>query len=277
MTATTAKKSRAVRSLAARALRITAAGIDFVRPTRCGVTILAYHTVGLENGSMVDVPIDQFRSHLKHLATQCTVVPLNEAVVAVAEGETSPCVVVTFDDGTQDFVTNALPALEEFAIPATVYVATGFVGSSQTPWNTAALSWRDIDVALDSGLVSIEAHTHQHLVLDKVSPAQASDDFAICNDAIEAHTGRLPRHLAYPKGVVPHPEVDAVVREVYDSAATGRVGVNVEGCDLFRLSRSPVQSVDSDAWFARKAAGGLGFEGQAREVANRVRYRNSDT
>lgn len=43
-------------------------------------------------------------------------------------------VVVTFDDGYRDNLYSALPVLEAFAVPATVFCTAGYVGSDQTFW-----------------------------------------------------------------------------------------------------------------------------------------------
>src|SRR5260221_2722996 len=39
-------------------------------------------------------------------------------------------VVLTFDDGFADFYTNALPVLQQCGSTATLYIATGFIGST---------------------------------------------------------------------------------------------------------------------------------------------------
>lgn len=47
---------------------------------------------------------------------------------------TEPSVVITFDDGYADNVTEALPVLEEVGIPATFFVTTGVLGSNREFW-----------------------------------------------------------------------------------------------------------------------------------------------
>jgi len=48
-------------------------------------------------------------------------------------------VIVTFDDGYVDNLMHARPALERFGVPATVFVASGYVGQDREYW------WEEID------------------------------------------------------------------------------------------------------------------------------------
>jgi len=49
-------------------------------------------------------------------------------------GLTGPAIAVTFDDGYSDNYHEALPILEEYGVPATVFVGTGSVGSREEFW-----------------------------------------------------------------------------------------------------------------------------------------------
>jgi peptidoglycan/xylan/chitin deacetylase (PgdA/CDA1 family) len=54
-----------------------------------------------------------------------TVLPLGEAVARLRSGALPPrCVVLTFDDGFHNFFAAAVPLLEQFGYPATIYVST---------------------------------------------------------------------------------------------------------------------------------------------------------
>jgi peptidoglycan/xylan/chitin deacetylase (PgdA/CDA1 family) len=75
------------------------------------------------------------------LRRKCSILPLHDLIYLVQEGKSVPrhgCV-VTFDDGYQDNLTNAKPILEHHDVPATVYVATGGIGSQREFW------WDDLD------------------------------------------------------------------------------------------------------------------------------------
>lgn len=102
--------------------------------------ILCYHRVlpqaliteyGPNTGLIM--PEAQFEQQMRHLASCCTPMPLDQLLDTPAHTGKRP-VVVTFDDGTADNLTYALPILEKYQIPATVYVTTGFVLQELRPW-----------------------------------------------------------------------------------------------------------------------------------------------
>jgi peptidoglycan/xylan/chitin deacetylase (PgdA/CDA1 family) len=87
-----------------------------------------------------------FRWQMKVLADCFNVLPLDEGLDALAQGNMPPrAVCITFDDGYRSTHDLALPVLREFGFPATVFVTTGHVGSSNM-WNDRILeSLRTLD------------------------------------------------------------------------------------------------------------------------------------
>jgi len=92
--------------------------------------VLCYHGVSLadehEWNSALYMPQDALRARFALLRSRgYNVLPLDEAVRRLYEG-TLPraSVALTFDDGMYDFYARAIPVLEEFGYPATVYVPT---------------------------------------------------------------------------------------------------------------------------------------------------------
>ncbi len=56
-------------------------------------------------------------------------------------GSAEPGVVLTFDDGTHDFCDIVVPELVEVGLPATLYLATGFVDTGRaSPWGVGSVS-----------------------------------------------------------------------------------------------------------------------------------------
>jgi peptidoglycan/xylan/chitin deacetylase (PgdA/CDA1 family) len=76
-----------------------------------------------------------FRRQLHYLRAHFTVLQLAEALDRLAAGTLPPhALAITFDDGTRNLATNAVPVLRDLALPAAVFLATGPMGSDQTLW-----------------------------------------------------------------------------------------------------------------------------------------------
>ncbi|GIU89485.1 MAG: hypothetical protein KatS3mg010_0584 [Acidimicrobiia bacterium] len=259
------------------AVKALASGVDVVRPRRAGVVVLIYHSVGGASGLQLDLPKDLFARQMSELAAAGNVVPLDVALAQLEQGRPDPgreCVVLTFDDGTVDFVEHAVPVLAEHGLPATLYVATAFV-EEQRPFDYGVrpLSWNALADACTTGLVDVGSHTHTHALLDRVDPAVAADELDRSIALIEDRLGRPARDFAYPKAVPASHAVEAAVRARFRSAALAGTRPNRPGAtDPHRLARSPIQAADGLVWFRRKAAGGMALEDDLRRLLNRTRY-----
>jgi peptidoglycan/xylan/chitin deacetylase (PgdA/CDA1 family) len=264
------------RRVLATTMRNTAMAYDTLRPPPAGAVLLAYHRIGGGSESSVDLDPGVFDEQLAYLREHHTVAGIDETVDRLTTpAATGLHVVVTFDDGTADFVDTALPLLCRHGVPATLYLATAFVGG-RFPWGAPALSWAGLRDAVSTGLVTVASHTHNHRVMDKADAAGAEDEAVRSIEAIEDELARRPRHFAYPKGVAGTGDVPGVLAAHFDSLAGAEVGVNRWGdSDLRYLRRTPIVTSDSPAWFRRKAGGGLYLEGRARAAMNRVRYRRA--
>jgi peptidoglycan/xylan/chitin deacetylase (PgdA/CDA1 family) len=97
-----------------------------------------YHRIGDDGRDPWYLRVDprRFDEQLELLCERYRPVTLQEMVVAATAGEVPPgAVAVTFDDGYEDFFTAATPVLERRGMPATLFVATGFVQHQRPfPW-----------------------------------------------------------------------------------------------------------------------------------------------
>jgi peptidoglycan/xylan/chitin deacetylase (PgdA/CDA1 family) len=106
------------------------------RRRRPGPLIVMYHrvldpAVGLDlsqAGIVVTAPT--FERQLGLLARWFRIVPLADAAASADPGLAA----ITFDDGWADNRTEALPVLGRLALPATLFVTTGFMGSDRLFW-----------------------------------------------------------------------------------------------------------------------------------------------
>ena len=97
-----------------------------------GTLILCYHRVaeGVEDPFHLCVRPDNFAAHLEEISRARE--PSTLADVSVPSRR--PRVVVTFDDGYRDNLTNALPIAESKGVPITVFVTSGILGNHSGFW-----------------------------------------------------------------------------------------------------------------------------------------------
>lgn len=124
-----------LRSLKLTALRLLRGGGVFElvagsRWRRQRLLILCYHGTSLDDEHLwrraLYITPETLRERLASLKRgRYNVLPLGEALERL-QAQTLPArsVVLTFDDGTYDFYSKALPLLQEFSFPATVYLTT---------------------------------------------------------------------------------------------------------------------------------------------------------
>ena len=123
--------------------------------------VLGYHGVSTDDEHLWDgelyVPPDLLRQRFEALRRgSYRVVSLAEGVRRLYDG-TLPAraVALTFDDGAYDFYTRALPILEEFGYPATVYLTTYYCRFQRPVFNTMLryLLWKSRGMLNTEGLV----------------------------------------------------------------------------------------------------------------------------
>ena len=100
--------------------------------------VLTYHRVSpTPSPFAIDtVALPVFERQMRCLAQHFTVLTIEDIVERLQAGETIPpdCAAITFDDGYADNYHYALPVLTALGLPATVYLATGAVGTGQVLW-----------------------------------------------------------------------------------------------------------------------------------------------
>jgi len=172
------------------------------------VTILYHRVLPQPDPLLGDWEIDQaaFEAHMQTLKRYFNVLGLQEAVARLRSGSLpSRAVCVTFDDGYADNEEVALPILQRLQIPATFFIASGFLDGGRM-WNDTVIEAvrRTREPVLDLshlqlGIYSVESlEQRRQAVLGIISrlkyiPLDVRRERA---EAIAAHVGEaLPDNL----------------------------------------------------------------------------------
>lgn len=140
-------------------------------------------------------------------------------------------VILTFDDGYEDFYTDALPILKKFQMKATIYIVNHFIGRK------GYLNKSQIKEIIDSGLVEIGSHTLDHAYLKKSPYSFAQKEIVESKKELETEFGMKVETFAYPYGVFTK-EIIEIVKEASFSAAVSVIpGVMQSEDNLFYLNR----------------------------------------
>lgn len=255
--------------------------------------ILLYHRVaeevsGIESPS-INVTPRQFERQIRGLLQAGFVFwPLRRVQDHVARGERIPpyVVVLTFDDGFESVYRNAWPVLRDLNVPATIFLATAYLGSDQPfpfdHWGrtysisvpTAAYRPMTVEQCREcaaSGLIDFGAHTHTHEDF-RGRPTAFRKDLDKNIAALEEMFGRRDFSFAFPYGT-PHlgftdHALTAAAREAGVRCALTTRGRLVKPNDSpFAWGRFTVFPWDNSASLAAKLGGWYSW---APEFKNRL-------
>lgn len=231
-----------------------------------GLYVLIYHRIGADMGQEMDLPAARFAEQMRELRDGFRIVSLLDGLEMLARGEVPnrDLVAVTFDDGYREVYSAAWPVLRHLKIPATVFIATGFVdGSSPAPIRAGAsgagapalaLTWDQIGEMTESGLMQAGSHSKTHRDFDTISREEAEDEVAGAKETLARHAGAAAVDVfAYPRAIAAH---ENVVAAHHRFAVVGDGTKNVvSSFDPLRVSRTPVRASDGMFFFRRRLEG----------------------
>lgn len=214
------------------------------------VPILLYHSVSDTPSSQIadyTVSPATFARHLDVIAESgAGTLTVSDFRAALDSGGPLPQrpVLITFDDGYLDTLTEAAPRLAERSMATTAYVVTGVVGGA-SPGGDAMMSWSQVDELAAHG-VEIGAHTHTHPELDTLPADRMREEVRTSKERLEQRTGREVRSFAYPHGYS-SPRTRRVVEQTgYASACSVKNAMSSSGDPRYAISRLMVMSSTGD-------------------------------
>ncbi|WP_044913069.1 polysaccharide deacetylase family protein [Butyrivibrio sp. WCE2006] len=96
------------------------------------IWVLYYHRVNYLKSDIWKLSItpERFEEHIRYLVNNYDLISITD----ITKGVTEPSVAVTFDDGYADNLYYALPILEKYNVPATIFVSTGNIDTKKEFW-----------------------------------------------------------------------------------------------------------------------------------------------
>lgn len=204
-----------------------------------------YHAIGTDiredHLNLYNIVPEQFEQQVSILSS-CKVYALNDLE--------KNGFVITFDDGYRDNLTTALPVLEKYQLPFTVFITTNHIDASDD-----YLSSGDIRILARHPLVTLGTHGVSHRRLTTCNDDELRYELNESKHILEALSGHGINMMSYPHGAVDARVVSAVRDAGYRYACCSKFGGYQYGDDKYLLKRTDIWSTDSIGDFKNKLAG----------------------
>jgi peptidoglycan/xylan/chitin deacetylase (PgdA/CDA1 family) len=219
---------------------------------------------------------------------------LEEMLTAVTETKElpGPSFALTFDDGYRSVYEEALPVLEQFGLPATVFLTVGFLdGTTVPPWRSQdpalleeyrvnaihfpPLNWNQARELAACRTISIGSHSMSHPLMGVIDGEELALEAGLSRKLLEDRLGVKVRVFSYPYGVRRYgaysEQTENCLRSLgYAGSFTSEIGRARIGSGAWMLPRIPLTSSDHGIDALAKAAGRYDWMAAAQRTFQRV-------
>lgn len=171
-------------------------------------------------------------------------------------------VVITFDDGYRDFVSDAMPVMKQCGFSATIFLATDRIKDAPV-WfeGVEYLTWREVRELHAEG-IRFGSHTVTHPDMRSLGPEQIEYELGYSKEIIEQKLGAAVSSFAYPFAFPEEDRdftrffLDALENQGFQNGVTTVLGRASGKSNPYFLPRLPVNSWDDDGLLEAKLNGG---------------------
>lgn len=188
-------------------------------------TLMYHHVQDLAQAkaaghAQLTVGTPYFRKHLEYLAQKnYHVITMSDLIAFFDQNKKLPTkpVLLTFDDGYDDFGSDAAPLLKEFHDPATAFLPTGLLE------NPGYLKWSTIKELADTQPTLMSNHTWSHHVM-VAKPEVIDKEITTAQQELTARGYDTPAVFAYPYGTTSPAAQKILAQKKYQLAFTTQHG-----------------------------------------------------
>ncbi len=221
------------------------------------INILMYHQVGdfspIKKHQSTYIHYKRFATHMAYLAHGgYTVLRLDQALACLAGQHPTPprSVVITFDDGYENFYEYAWPVLQKYKFPAMVYLISGLIGQ---PAKWFAADGRATPALMDATRirqlrkegVDFGSHGATHVKLAEQSTERIAEEMHNSRIALSELLDEDIRHFCYPYGSHDLRCIEAAAQAGYTSAVTCERAQATPDNDPLALPRKAISYGDN--------------------------------
>jgi peptidoglycan/xylan/chitin deacetylase (PgdA/CDA1 family) len=187
---------------------------------------------------------------------------LPEMLAAMQAGQDlSKVVVITFDDGYQDFYTDGLAVMKQCGFTATIFLATNRIQDVSVRVEGADyLTWREVRELYAQG-IQFGSHTVTHPDLRSLGPEQIDYELGYSKEIIEQKLSAPVTSFSYPFAFPEEDRdftrylLDALANHGFENGVSTILGRVRPGQNPFCLPRLPANSWDDAALLRAKLEG----------------------
>jgi len=126
-------------------------------------------------------------------------------------------ILITFDDGYEDFHTDAYPILKQFSLYSVMFLPTGLIE------NPDYLNWNTLNSINSEGLVEFANHTWSHQQL-KTDTQTVQKEISIAHSQLSERGLNQTKTFAYPYGAVSSQAILSLTKLGYQLGFTTKRG-----------------------------------------------------
>lgn len=227
--------------------------------------ILLYHSIGrrVEDDILgIRVSREDFFSQMRFLYdNKYNVVRLIDLIKSIQNNAEMPkkSIVITFDDGYKDNLTEAIPILKEFNFPALIFTCLGYIESNKKELDDYWTKWdfltREDLCHLLNFDIDIGLHSMTHRRLTGLNYNEITEEIINAKTKLESYINKQVNLFSYPHGTFNNAIIDMLKVNGFIGACCSIMGKNDSSVNLYQLKRTEIVRDDTIFEFKKKLNG----------------------